>query len=97
MAKVLTKVCGELVDAVPIWRALLPLTPLFSSLPSPTQPPYHQIATQLGCRRRCGIWVELIRSAAASKMEDIVRTASPYCLDPQWQPGVDREMVLQQV
>ena len=29
-------------------------------------------------------------------MEDIVRTAAPYCLHPAWTPEVDREMVLLQ-
>jgi hypothetical protein len=51
---------------------------------------------QLECRRRCVIWAELIHSAASSKMEDVVRTAAPYCLDPTWTPEVDREMVLRQ-
>ena len=51
---------------------------------------------QIDCRRRCVIWAELIRSASAGKMEDIVRTAAPYCLHPSWTPEVDREMVLLQ-
>lgn len=53
-------------------------------------------AMQVDCRRRCVIWAELIRSAASGKMEDIVRTAAPYCLHPAWTPEVDREMVLLQ-
>ena len=57
---------------------------------------YGCVILQVNCRRRCVIWAELVRSAAAGKMEDIVRTAAPYCLSPTWVPEVDREMVLLQ-
>eukprot|EP00200_Dunaliella_tertiolecta_P013666 CAMPEP_0202394750 /NCGR_PEP_ID=MMETSP1127-20130417/93597_1 /ASSEMBLY_ACC=CAM_ASM_000462 /TAXON_ID=3047 /ORGANISM="Dunaliella tertiolecta, Strain CCMP1320" /LENGTH=1471 /DNA_ID=CAMNT_0048997397 /DNA_START=145 /DNA_END=4558 /DNA_ORIENTATION=- len=33
---------------------------------------------------------------AAPKMEDMVRTAAPYCLHAAWSPDVDREMVVLQ-
>jgi hypothetical protein len=31
------------------------------------------------------------------RLEDLVRTAAPYCLKAEWSPDVDREMVLLQV
>ncbi|KAF5838899.1 hypothetical protein DUNSADRAFT_1989 [Dunaliella salina] len=34
--------------------------------------------------------------SAAPKMEDMVRTAAPYCLHAAWSPEVDREMVVLQ-
>ncbi len=30
------------------------------------------------------------------RLEDLVRTAAPYCLKSEWHPDVDREMVLLQ-
>lgn len=75
-------------------------TPLHPAIPLPSNPPAsgpplpHPICPP--SLPRCVIWAELIRSAAASKMEDIVRTAAPYCLDMVWSPGVEREMVMLQ-
>lgn len=83
-----------------------------SSLPL-VQPPGKEYAgadrptLQLACRRRTVVWGDLIRSAwgggrvgsagAGARMEDIVRTAAPYCLAARWSPDVDREMVVLQV
>ncbi len=40
------------------------------------------------------MWAELLRSAAASRMDDHVLAAAPAALCVEWEPGVDKEMVL---
>ncbi len=81
-----------------LMRALSKLSDLpLLQPPTPEYKGQDRQSKQVDCRRRCVIWAELIRSASSGKMEDIVRTAAPYCLHAAWTPEVDREMVLLQV
>ncbi|GLI64300.1 hypothetical protein VaNZ11_007525, partial [Volvox africanus] len=65
--------------------------------PVPTDPPGpDRWAAHAAARRRTSVWAELIRSAAASRMDEHVLAAAPYALAAEWSPAVDREMVLLQ-
>ncbi|GLC40394.1 Cilia- and flagella-associated protein 46, partial [Pleodorina starrii] len=62
-----------------------------SSAPTP-----ERCAAHAAARRRTAVWAELVRSAAASRMDEHVLAAAPYALAMEWSPAVDREMVLLQ-
>ncbi|GFR51753.1 hypothetical protein Agub_g14204, partial [Astrephomene gubernaculifera] len=65
--------------------------------PAPTDPPGRErTAAHEAARRRTVVWADLVRSAAASRMDEHVLAAVPYALAIEWSPAVDREMVLMQ-